>query len=37
MAAVNLLYLILMVIAIVRAVNGRRLVIPYLSSLADKF
>lgn len=36
-AAVNFLYLVLMVIGIVRAVNGKRLVIPYLSGLADKF
>ncbi len=37
MAAVNLVYLVLMVIGIVRALKGRRLVIPYLSGLADKF
>ena len=37
MAALNLVYLVVMVLAIVRAVNGRRLVVPYLSPLADKF
>jgi len=36
-AAMNLLYLILIVLGIVKALSGQRLVIPFLSGLADKF
>jgi uncharacterized membrane protein len=37
MPMVGLLYLVLIVLGIVKALNGQRLVIPYLSGLADKF
>lgn len=37
MPMVGLLYLVLIVLAIVKALSGQRLVIPYLSGLADKF
>jgi len=37
MPLVGLLYLVLIVLGIVKALSGQRLVIPYLSGLADKF
>lgn len=37
MPMAGLLYLVLIVLGIVKALNGQRLVIPYLSGLADKF
>lgn len=37
MPMVGLLYLVLIVLGIVKALNGQRLRIPYLSGLADKF